>query len=446
MLPESVCYLVAKADSQQQPQPPLQINSGRYLSMGGGLISIGFIGFLLWAGLAPLDKGVAVMGHVVVAENRKVIQPLQGGRIQQLHVAEGDEVVAGQLLMVLDDTAIRSQRDTLQHQYLSAIAQEARLTAEQNDLSVITFPPVLLQHSEQAVAERNIVLQQQLFHHRRQAQQSEIARLSAQITRHQERLNSLKTIRGNNQHQSDLFQQQLQAVRLLAKNGHMAKSQLLEMERQSISLRTRIEQDISDIAEAYKLIHEAEQHVSQRREQYQSENREQLVKAQQSTQELAQRLSIAEYELDNTRIFTPVSGSVIALAQHTVGGVVSSGQTLMEIVPSGQPLLVEAQLPVELIDKTTTGLSVDLNFSAFNQSNTPRLHGSVLRVGADRLHHPHSLQPYYPLTIAIDISQPPLIIRPGMAVDVFIRTGERSLLNYLFKPFTDRLQIALAEE
>jgi membrane fusion protein, protease secretion system len=446
MLPESGGCPTINVNSQQQDQPQLQTNSGIYLSLGGLLILVGFIGFLLWAGLAPLAKGIAVVGHVVVAENRKVIQPVQGGRIQQLHITEGDEVTAGQLLITLDDTAIRSHRDNLQHQYLNALAQEARLSAEQQDLPEITFPEALLQHPTQPLVERHIVLQQQLFHHRRQARRSEIARLSAQITRHQGRLSGLHTMRSNNQHQFDLFQQQLQSVQLLAKNGHVAKNQLLDMERQAISLRARVEQDSSDIAEAQKLIDETEQHILQRREQYQSENREQLAKAQQNTQELEQRLSIAEYELDSTRIIAPVSGSVIALAQHTVGGVVSTGQTLMELVPSGQPLLVEARLPVELIDKATVGLPVDLNFSAFNQSNTPRLQGSVLRVGADRIHYPHTLEPYYPLTVAIDVNQTQLTIRPGMSVNVFIRTGERSLLNYLFKPLTDRLHVAFAEE
>lgn len=443
MLPESGR---SSAKNMHQNPPPLQTNSGRYLSLGGLLVIGGFIGSLLWAGLAPLDKGIAVTGHIVVAENRKLVQPLQGGRIQQLHIAEGEDVTEGQLLITLDDTAMRSHRDNLQHQYLSALAQEARLTAEQHELPTIIFPPMLLQHPAQPLVERNVVLQQQLFHHRRQAQLSEIARLSAQIIRHESQLDGLQTMRGHNQQQFDLFQQQLQGVQLLAKNGHVSQSQLLEMERQSISLRANIEKNTSEILELHKQIGETEQHILQRREQYKSENREQLAKAQQSTQELELRLGVAEYELDNTRIYAPVSGTVIALAQHTVGGVVSTGQTLMELVPSGQPLLAEAQLPVTLIDKVVIGLPVDLNFSAFNQSNTPRLQGSVLHVGADRIQHPQTLEPYYPLTVAIDIAQTELEIRPGMSVDIFIRTGERSLLNYLFKPLTDRLHVAFAEE
>ncbi|CNJ17044.1 HlyD family secretion protein [Yersinia rohdei] len=446
MFPKSGSDPMPDVNRQLKNPPQLQTNSGRYLSIGGVLVLGGFIGSLLWAGLAPLDKGIAVMGHIIVAENRKVVQPLQGGRIKQLHVAEGDEVAEGQLLITLDDTAIRSHRDNLQHQHLSALAQEARLTAEQHDLPAIIFPAELHQYPEQHLVERNIVLQQQLFQHRRQAQLSEVARLLAQITRHESRLDGLETMRGHNQHQFDLFQRQLQGVQLLAKNGHAAQTQLLDMERQSISLRAGIEKNNSEILELHKQISETEQHISQRREQFKSENREQLAKAQQNTQDLGQRLEMAEFELNNTRIISPASGAVIALAQHTIGGVVSSGETLMELVPSGQPLLAEAQLPVSLIDKVVVGLPVDLNFSAFNQSNTPRLQGSVLRVGADRIQHPQTLEPYYPLTVAIDNTQTQLPIRPGMSVDIFIRTGERSLLNYLFKPLTDRLHVAFAEE
>lgn len=446
MFPKSGSDPMPDVNRQLKNPPQLQTNSGRYLSIGGVLVLGGFIGSLLWAGLAPLDKGIAVMGHIIVAENRKVVQPLQGGRIKQLHVAEGDEVAEGQLLITLDDTAIRSHRDNLQHQHLSALAQEARLTAEQHDLPAIIFPAELHQYPEQHLVERNIVLQQQLFQHRRQAQLSEVARLLAQITRHESRLDGLETMRGHNQHQFDLFQRQLQGVQLLAKNGHAAQTQLLDMERQSISLRAGIEKNNSEILELHKQISETEQHISQRREQFKSENREQLAKAQQNTQDLGQRLEMAEFELNNTRIISPASGAVIALAQHTIGGVVSSGETLMELVPNGQPLLAEAQLPVSLIDKVVVGLPVDLNFSAFNQSNTPRLQGSVLRVGADRIQHPQTLEPYYPLTVAIDNTQTQLLIRPGMSVDIFIRTGERSLLNYLFKPLTDRLHVAFAEE
>ncbi|QHB30861.1 HlyD family type I secretion periplasmic adaptor subunit [Yersinia canariae] len=446
MLSDSSCSSPQQQNQTSQEPPRLQTNSGRYLRLGGLLVLGGFVGSLIWAGLAPLDKGIAVMGHIVVAENRKLVQSLQGGRVQQLHIAEGDDVTQGQLLITLDDTAVRSHRDNLQHQYLSALAQESRLTAEQHELPKITFPPALLQHPAHALVERNTVLQQQLFQHRRQAQLSEIARLSAQITRHESRLDGLQTMRGHNQHQFDLFQRQLQGIQLLAKNGHASQSQLLEMERQAISLRANIEKNTSDILELHKQISEIEQHILQRVEQYKSENREQLSKAQQTTQELEQRLSVAEYELDNTRIHAPVSGTVIDLVQHTVGGVVSTGQTLMELVPSGQPLLAEAQLPVWLIDKVMVGLPVDLNFSAFNQSHTPRLQGSVLHIGADRIQRPHTLEPYYPLTVAIDTSQTELEIRPGMSVDIFIRTGERSLLNYLFKPLTDRLHAAFAEE
>ncbi|AKA38621.1 HlyD family type I secretion periplasmic adaptor subunit [Yersinia ruckeri] len=431
-------------------RPSLQTNSERYLYIGGLLVLTGFIGFFAWASFAPLDKGVAVPGIVIVAENRKIVQSLQGGRITQLHTTEGEWVEKGQLLISLDDTAIRSQRDNLQQQYFSLLSLEARLIAEQSNSALITFPEALLKQRGQPIIEELMALQQQLLHHRHQVQKGELTRLSTEIARLHERLAGLHIQRVNNQRQSDLIQQQLKGIRALAQNGYVATSQQLEMESKAIMFLAKVDQDNSYIAETHRHIQETEQRLAQQHEQYQADIHEQLAKAQQNRRGLGQHITVAEYELANMQISAPASGVIIALAQHTVGGVVGSGQQLMEIVPNGEPLLIEAQLPVELIDKVAVGLPVDLIFSAFNQSHSPRLAGTVLRVGADRLDNRHSLQPYYPLTVSINIDavQQTQIekIRPGMSVDVFVRTGERSLLSYLFKPFTDRLQAALAEE
>ncbi|WP_370274980.1 HlyD family type I secretion periplasmic adaptor subunit [Yersinia ruckeri] len=431
-------------------RPSLQTNSERYLYIGGLLVLTGFIGFFAWASFAPLDKGVAVPGIVIVAENRKIVQSLQGGRITQLHTTEGEWVEKGQLLISLDDTAIRSQRDNLQQQYFSLLSLEARLIAEQSNSALITFPEALLKQRGQPIIEELMALQQQLLHHRHQVQKGELTRLSTEIARLHERLAGLHIQRVNNQRQSDLIQQQLKGIRALAQNGYVATSQQLEMESKAIMFLAKVDQDNSYIAETHRHIQETEQRLAQQHEQYQADIHEQLAKAQQNRRELGQHITVAEYELANMQISAPASGVIIALAQHTVGGVVGSGQQLMEIVPNGEPLLIEAQLLVELIDKVAVGLPVDLIFSAFNQSHSPRLAGTVLRVGADRLDNRHSLQPYYPLTVSINIDavQQTQIekIRPGMSVDVFVRTGERSLLSYLFKPFTDRLQAALAEE
>lgn len=431
-------------------RPSLQTNSERYLYIGGLLVLTGFIGFFAWASFAPLDKGVAVPGIVIVAENRKIVQSLQGGRITQLHTTEGEWVEKGQLLISLDDTAIRSQRDNLQQQYFSLLSLEARLIAEQSNSALITFPEALLKQRGQPIIEELMALQQQLLHHRHQVQKGELTRLSTEIARLHERLAGLHIQRVNNQRQSDLIQQQLKGIRALAQNGYVATSQQLEMESKAIMFLAKVDQDNSYIAETHRHIQETEQWLAQQHEQYQADIHEQLAKAQQNRRGLGQHITVAEYELANMQISAPASGVIIALAQHTVGGVVGSGQQLMEIVPNGEPLLIEAQLPVELIDKVAVGLPVDLIFSAFNQSHSPRLAGTVLRVGADRLDNRHSLQPYYPLTVSINIDavQQTQIekIRPGMSVDVFVRTGERSLLSYLFKPFTDRLQAALAEE
>ncbi|ANI29710.1 hemolysin secretion protein D [Yersinia entomophaga] len=431
-------------------QEPLQINSGRYLYIGGLLVLIWFIGFFIWAGFAPLDKGVAVAGVVVVTENRKVVQSSQSGRISQLHIAEGKWVEKGQLLISLDDTTERSQRDNLQQQYFSLLSLEARLIAEKNHEAEIRFPVALLTQREKPHIAELMVLQQQLFYHRYQAQQAEIARLSAEIALLRARHAGLHRQRANNQLQSDLIQQQLKGVRTLAKSGYVALKHQLDMESQAIALKALVDQHRGHISETCQQIKANEQRLLQQVEQYQADIHEQLAKTQRRLQDLDQQIRVAEYDLANMRIYAPESGIIIALAQHTVGGVIGFGQQLMEIVPSGRPLLIEAQLPIELIDKVAVDLPVELIFSAFNQSHSPRLQGSVLHIGADRLNNPSSLQPYYPLTVSINTDEAQQThtekIQSGMSVDIFIRTGERSLLSYLLKPLADRLYAALAEE
>lgn len=178
--------------------------------------------------------------------------------------------------------------------------------------------------------------------------------------------------------------------------------------------------------------------------------RQQLADARLKVEELGSRLSAADFELAHTEVRAPAGGTVVGLDVFTEGGVIAPGQVLMEIVPQDAPLLVDARAPVELVDKLQPGLDVELLFVAFNQSRTPRVNGKVTLVSADRLLDEKTDQPYYRLRVQVDDDGLRQLqgqtIRPGMPVQAFVRTGERSLLNYLFKPLTDRTHMALVEE
>ncbi|MBF3216755.1 HlyD family type I secretion periplasmic adaptor subunit, partial [Pseudomonas aeruginosa] len=167
-------------------------------------------------------------------------------------------------------------------------------------------------------------------------------------------------------------------------------------------------------------------------------------------EELRNRLASARFDLANSEVRAPVAGLVVGQEVFTEGGVIAPGQQLMEILPERQPLLVDARLPVEMVDKVRVGLPVELMFSAFSQSTTPRVEGEVTLVSADRLLDERSEAPYYRVRIRVGEEGvrrlAGLEIRPGMPVEAFVRSGERSLLNYLFKPLADRTHLALGEE
>ncbi|MEH2920061.1 HlyD family type I secretion periplasmic adaptor subunit [Samsonia erythrinae] len=427
---------------------PLHTDAGRYLSRGVWLVLIGFGGLLLWAGIAPLDKGVAVSGRVIVADNRKAVQPVSSGRIASLTVRDGDHVQAGQVLATLDQTPAQAQRDNLVTQLQEAHAGEARLLAERDDLSTIVFPASTEQHS--TVTQQIQIAQQQLFISRRAALQQERTAMQAAIIGAKAQSQGSQALLASSQTQFQIISEQLRGLRPLAQEGYIARNRLLDVERQAAQLAGAIAQERNNQVQLQQQVVELEQKIQQRQNEYQKEVRAQLADTQRSIQDLTQRLKTAEYELQHTHIRAPASGTVVGLALHTEGGVVNSGQMLMEIVPDGQPLLIDAQLPIELVDRVNNELPVELLFSAFNQSTTPRISGVVALIGADQLVEQQTGKPYYALRIRVDEQGKQqlagLDVRPGMPVQAFIRTGERSLLNYLFKPLFDRLHLALTEE
>ena len=425
----------------------------RLMHYGVAIVAVVFTGMLVWAIWAPLDKGVTVPGVVIVAENRKAVQPVSGGRIARLEVSEGQYVRYAQRLVVLDDTSARALRDNLRNQQSEARATLSRLLAERDNLPLVIFGDEPLKAGTPGDSPFISALrttQQQLFLSRRASRQQEITAIRSAISAMTAQIAGAQAMADNYQSQLRLLSQQLHRLRPLAEQGYVAANRLSELERQYFQLSGTRQQESSNITSMQQQRMELEHRLIQHERDYQKEIHSQLIDIQHVQQDLSQRLRAAEYELDNTVITAPASGLVVGLALHTQGGVVGSGQILMEIVPDKQPLQIAAQLPVNLIDKVSPGAQVELLFTAFNQSTTPRASGRIRLVGADQLQNPTTDQPYYALYIQVEGENNDFIetfnVRPGMPVEAFVRTGERSLFNYLFKPLSDRLKPAFTEE
>ncbi|WP_045856784.1 HlyD family type I secretion periplasmic adaptor subunit [Raoultella terrigena] len=420
-----------------------------YLRWGLWLVIVGFGGFLCWASFAPLDRGVPVSGSVVVTGNRKAVQHPGGGVIAQLRVHDGEKVQAGQVLVVMNTVTTQTRRDALQSQLRSLQLQMARWAAERTGESEIVLLPELAAVREEAEVVEQLALQRQLLVNRRAALRSELAAIDEGVAGTQALLSGMQSLLSSKQQQKRLLNEQLSGIRGLAAKGYVARNQLLSMEGELASVEGEISQTYGSIGRLQRQAIELRLQAQQRRDEYAKEVNTQLADGQAQIAALKNQLEKAQADLQDTQIRAPVAGTVVGMAVFTEGGVIQAGQQLMEIVPEDSPMEVEARVPVELIDKVHQALPVELLFSAFDQSTTPRVAGEVTMVGADRLVDEQTGKPYYALRVKVtregmDKLQG-LTIRPGMPVEGFIRTGERSLMNYLLKPLTDRLHLALTE-
>ncbi|KJK06398.1 MULTISPECIES: HlyD family type I secretion periplasmic adaptor subunit [Pseudomonas] len=420
-----------------------------FVRLGWLLTLLGFGGFVAWATLAPLDQGIAVQGTVVVSGKRKAVQSLAGGVVSRILVSEGQQVKQGQPLFRLDQTQVQAQVQSLQAEYRVAWASLARWQSERDNLAQITFPAPL---SDDPDPQLSLVLetQRQLFSSRRDAQAREQSGLMAAIEGAVAQLAGMRRARGDLQAQADSLREQLDNLRPLASQGYIPRNRLLEYQRQLSQVQRDLAQNSGDSARLEQDIVESRLNLQQRREEYQKEVRSQLAEAQLKSVTLEQQLTSAGFDLQHSEILAPVDGIAVNLGVHTEGAVLRAGETLLEVVPQGTALEVEGRLPVNLVDKVAVQLPVDILFTAFNQSSTPRVAGEVVLISADQLLDDKTGQPYYVLRSTVSEQALArlngLVIKPGMPAELFVRTGERSLLNYLFKPLLDRAGTALTEQ
>ncbi len=422
----------------------------RAVRLGWLLVLAGFGGFLLWALFAPLDKGVMVNGSVVISGNRKVVQHNQGGIVDKIQVKDGDRVEAGQILLTLNEVDARSASEGLDGQYLQLVAREGRLLAEQQRLSDMVMTPRLQPLAEKPEMRVITALQRDLLHSRQQSLKLEAEGMRSSIAGMEASLSAQRQVMSSKQKQRETLEQQLQGLRSLAAENYVPRNKMLENERLLAQLNGDIAQLAGDINRTRRDIEQQTLLIAQRQQEYDKEVNSELADVRALLSDVGSKKEKADFNLANIQMRAPVSGTVVGLKVFTEGGVIAPGQTLLEIVPDDQPLFVDARLPVELVDKVWPGLSVELQFVAFNQSTTPRVAGTVELLSADRLLDERDGSPYYSLRVQVDEAGKRALegleVKPGMPVQGFVRTGERSFVNYLFKPLMDRLHLALTEE
>ncbi|WP_337019243.1 HlyD family type I secretion periplasmic adaptor subunit [Leclercia sp. AS011] len=420
------------------------------LIRGLAVILIGVGGFLLWAIKAPLDAGVVADGTVTVSSNRKTIQHLSGGRVTDIFMKEGEAVKKNQVLMRLDTLQLDMRYSALSAQYISAKTSEDRLLAERNGAASITFSDSLLKNfaGNKRLAESQ-QLQAKLFETRRKNIQDELSMIEESLDGLVGQTENLNKIKGYREHQFTLINRELGAIRALSEKNYYPKAQLMVLEREAAEISSTVSEDILNIAKLKSQQNELRIKAYQVQHQYQREVESELTDKQKEVAMLEDELQSTRHELDNTLIRSPIDGIVLDVKVSTVGGVIQPGEHLMDIVAAGQPLQIDAKIPVQAIDKMAPGLTVDVMFPALNHALLPSVPARVLTVSADRLTDKVTQQPYYLAEVQVSPEGVRLLrhhkIKAGMPANVTIKTGERTFLSYLFKPLQARLELAFKE-
>jgi protease secretion system membrane fusion protein len=446
-------------DAQKPAQGPavadadvvLRTDTSSPIRLGFWVLIVGFGLFVAWASLAPLDEGVAASATVSIETRRKTIQHMQGGIIRSLEAREGQEVRQNDVLLVLDDGVNRAAVEAARQNYLMQRALESRLLAELADTDSIAFHLDLMQPNDAAAAQ-HMRVQQQLFNARRAAQRAEIAAAEQSIAGVKGQISGMERMLESRRGQSAVQASQLGNVATLANEGYAPRNQALQLEQMQAELRSSIAELETSMQRSYSAIAETQLRIAQRKQEFLKEVSSQLADVRREVQANQERLAAVSAELGRTQIRAPVSGQVVGLMTAGVGGVVTPGQRLMDIVPKGEGLLLDAKIPPNVIDRIKVGVPVEVRFTAF--ANSPQLvvHGRVVSLAGDALTEQigNTTISYY--LARVEVTKEGLkalgdrTLQPGMQAEVLLKTGERTLLTYLLHPLTKRIAAAMTEE
>ena len=429
---------------------PAAAEARRAGRIGLWALAIGFGGFLLWAGLAPLDEGVPGQGVVAIDTKRKAVQHLSGGIVKEVLVREGDEVKEGQLLIRLDEAVARANYEAARQRYLGLRAMQGRLQAEQSGQAKITFHPDLEKAGTDPLIPQQMLNQEQLFMTRRNLLRSDLQSIEESIQGQQGLLQAYEGMLVNRRNQLALINEELGNLRGLVKEGYAPRNRQLEMERMAADSSTAIADLQGNTVRAQRAIGELRQRAVSRQQDYRREVETQMADVSREVLSEEQKFKAVFNDLERTEIKAPVGGQVVSLAVQTVGGVVQPGQKLMDIVPEDEALLLEAHVAPHLIDRVQAQMPVDVRFNSFAHSPQLVVEGQVVSVSGDLLTEPQTGVTYYLARVQVTPAGLKTLgkrqLQPGMPVEVVFKTGERSMLTYLLHPLLKRVSAAMKEE
>ncbi|MET4449164.1 HlyD family type I secretion membrane fusion protein [Bradyrhizobium sp. GM2.2] len=399
-----------------------------------------------WAVHAELTGAVIAQGKVTVRKQVKLIQHRDGGIVGEILVANGDAVKAGDVLVRLDETQTKAELGVLKGQRAELEGRRARHVAERDGATAIRFDSRFEHDPFTAEIARGEI---RLFNENLAVREARRDQLSLQIAQFEEQVRGLSAQQEANASERKMVREDLERLTPLYNKGFIEIGKIRTMERDLVKIDGLKGEIDANIARVKGQISESRIKIIEFDQQARTDGQRDLREVDGKLAELQERIVASLDRLSRMVIRSPISGTVNELAVNSVNGVISPKETLMSIVPESADLVVEAKLSPTDIDQAATGQPARLRFSSFNQRTTPEVAGTVETIGAAASLDQASGQTYYLSTIAIaggqrQVAGKPIV--PGMPVEVFLTTGDRTALSYLIKPFTDQMMKSFREE
>jgi len=403
--------------------------------------------FGTWSALAPLDGNAAASGRVTVRSYSKVVQHLEGGIISDIQVQDGDSVRKGDALLVIDNTQSMAQLEIASSQFVSLKAREARLIAERDKLERVAYPPIP-SISDASVMQETLA-QSGIFDARRVANDGRTEVLRQRIVQQQEQIAGLEALKASKLVLAASYAEELTDTQELLKQGFSDKTRLRELERNHATFEAQAAEHASNVAAISVQIGETRLQILQLDRDFQNDVVTELGQVQTNLNDVNERVTALEDVVSRTVVRAPADGVVNGMQFHTIGGVIGPGNPIADIVPQNEELIIEAGVSPLDIDRIYQGQEVSIRFSTFS-SSVPTIYGTLLNLSADAITDQSTGMSYYQARIEVSPEGMEelgdLELLPGMPAEVYINTGSRTLLQYLFKPFSNSMARSLNED
>ena len=418
------------------------------------VIALTVAGFGVWGNTAPIAGAIVASGVFVATGQNKIIQHLEGGVIRAIHVREGDLVDEDQLLVELDETTPRAELRRLHLRNLRLTAMDTRLEAEMLEAKEVRIPEDLSQAAGDPEVAAILESQRLAFVARRNNVDSDIASIVEGINALNERIAGSNIQLDGVKRQIKLLDDEIETKRYLLQTGLVRKPELLVLQRTKANLEGEVGRIMGEIGDAKERIARSNEQINGVRKTAIKTAVEQMHEVRGELADVRERMLAAKGVLDRVRITAPVRGVVVKLRYHTQGGVIEPSKNIMEILPLQEELIIEARVRPQDIDSVKHGQHAMVRLTALNQRITPMVSGEVIYLSADTLADERKSQQVGPTDVYVvrvklnreeAMAIPGFSPTPGMPVEVYIKTSERTFLQYVAKPVHDSMMRAFRE-